>query len=67
MCYSFARVSAALGMKVEDYYPQGKRWWSSKTAAPSTLASHTASLNNRILAFLAANVPTSRRHVFHSS
>ena len=27
MCYSFARVSAALGMKVEDYYPQGKRWW----------------------------------------
>jgi integrase len=25
--YSFARVSAALHMNVEDYYPQGKRWW----------------------------------------
>jgi site-specific recombinase XerD len=23
----FARVSAALGMRVEDYFPQGKRWW----------------------------------------
>jgi site-specific recombinase XerD len=27
MVYSFARVGAALGMNVEDYYPQGKRWW----------------------------------------
>jgi site-specific recombinase XerD len=27
MVYSFARVSAVVGMKVEDYYPQGKRWW----------------------------------------
>lgn len=27
MVYSFARISAVLGMKVEDYYPQGKRWW----------------------------------------
>jgi site-specific recombinase XerD len=27
MVYSFARVSAAVGMKVEDYYPSGKRWW----------------------------------------
>src|SRR3954465_9860009 len=25
--YSFARVEAALGMDVEDYYPNGKRWW----------------------------------------
>jgi site-specific recombinase XerD len=25
MCYSFARVSAAVTMKVEDYYQQGKR------------------------------------------
>ena len=25
--YSFARIEAALGMDVEDYYPQGKRWW----------------------------------------
>ncbi|RUL84576.1 tyrosine-type recombinase/integrase [Tautonia sociabilis] len=25
--YSFARIEAALGMDVADYYPQGKRWW----------------------------------------
>jgi site-specific recombinase XerD len=25
--YSFARIEAALGMDVEDYYPNGKRWW----------------------------------------
>ena len=27
MVYSFARVSAATAMQVEDYYPEGKRWW----------------------------------------
>lgn len=27
MCFSFARVSAAVGMHVEDYYQSGKRWW----------------------------------------
>jgi site-specific recombinase XerD len=27
LIYSFARVSAALGMRVSDYFPQGKRWW----------------------------------------
>ena len=27
MAYSFARVSAVVGMRVEDYYQQGKRWW----------------------------------------
>lgn len=27
MVYSFARVSAVTGMRVEDYYPNGKRWW----------------------------------------
>ena len=28
MVYSFARVSAVVGMRVEDYYRQGgKRWW----------------------------------------
>ena len=25
LVYSFARTGAALGLKVEDYYPQGKR------------------------------------------
>jgi len=27
MVYSFSRVGAVVGMKVEDYYRQGKRWW----------------------------------------
>ncbi len=27
MVYSFARVSAAVGMDVGDYFRQGKRWW----------------------------------------
>jgi site-specific recombinase XerD len=27
MVYSFARVSATVGMRVEDYFPTGKRWW----------------------------------------
>ena len=27
MVFSFARISAVLGMKVDDYYPNGKRWW----------------------------------------
>lgn len=27
MTYAFARIGAVVGMRVEDYYPQGKRWW----------------------------------------
>jgi len=27
MVYTFARVGAMVAMKVEDYYPQQKRWW----------------------------------------
>lgn len=27
MVYSFARVSAAVAMKVDDFYAEGKRWW----------------------------------------
>jgi site-specific recombinase XerC len=27
LIYSFARISAALQMNVDDYYPQGKCWW----------------------------------------
>ncbi len=27
MVFSFARISAVVGMKVEDYYRNGKRWW----------------------------------------
>lgn len=27
LTYTFARVSAATAMRVEDYYAQGKRWW----------------------------------------
>ena len=27
LTYTFARVSACVGVRVEDYFPQGKRWW----------------------------------------
>jgi integrase len=27
LLFAFARVSAALAMRVEDYHPVGKRWW----------------------------------------
>jgi integrase/recombinase XerD len=27
MVYSFARIGAVVGMKGEDYYQNGKRWW----------------------------------------
>jgi site-specific recombinase XerD len=27
MASSFARISAVTAMRVEDYYPEGKRWW----------------------------------------
>ena len=27
MAFTFARVSAVVGLHVEDYYPQSKRWW----------------------------------------
>jgi len=27
MCFSFARVSATVGMNVANFYPQGKRYW----------------------------------------
>ena len=27
MTFAFARVGAVVAMRVEDYYPQGKRWW----------------------------------------
>jgi site-specific recombinase XerD len=27
MVYSFARVSAAVSMQIEDYFQNGKRWW----------------------------------------
>jgi Phage integrase, N-terminal SAM-like domain len=27
MVFTFARIGAVVAMRVEDYYPQGKRWW----------------------------------------
>jgi len=27
MAFTFARVTAVVGLNVEDYYPQNKRWW----------------------------------------
>ncbi len=37
MVYSFARVSAAVAMKVDDFYAEGKRWWLSHLARISGL------------------------------
>jgi hypothetical protein len=25
--FAFARVGAVVAMRIEDYYPNGKRWW----------------------------------------
>jgi hypothetical protein len=25
--FAFARIGAVVAMRVEDYYPEGKRWW----------------------------------------
>ena len=36
MVYSFARVSAALCMNVDDYFLQGRRRWCTKRAASTT-------------------------------
>jgi site-specific recombinase XerC len=27
MTFAFARIGAVVAMRVEDYYPKGKRWW----------------------------------------
>src|SRR5947207_13533637 len=27
MCYTFARISAVVHMKTDDYFQNGKRWW----------------------------------------
>jgi site-specific recombinase XerC len=52
MVYSFARVSAVIGMNVEDYYQQGKRWWvrlhekvASITSCPSTTRPRNISMH----------------------
>jgi site-specific recombinase XerD len=31
MTFAFVRIGAVVAMRVEDYYPKGKRWWSSCT------------------------------------
>src|ERR1700730_13593140 len=48
LIYSFARVSAAVAMRIEDYFPQGKRWWlgftrkaASTTKCPCTTPSRS--------------------------
>jgi site-specific recombinase XerD len=48
MVYSFARVSAVVGMNVDDYYQQGKRWWyaSMKKAASTTSCRSTITQRN---------------------
>jgi site-specific recombinase XerC len=27
MTFALARIGAVVGMRIEDYYPKGKRWW----------------------------------------
>jgi site-specific recombinase XerD len=27
MTFAFARIGAVVAMRVEDYFPKGKRWW----------------------------------------
>jgi site-specific recombinase XerC len=27
MTFAFARIGAVVAMRLEDYFPQGKRWW----------------------------------------
>jgi hypothetical protein len=27
LTFAFARIAAVVAMRVEDYYPKGKRWW----------------------------------------
>ncbi len=46
LAFTFARASAVVGLKVEDYYPQNKRWWlrlREKKAARSTRCHATTS------------------------
>lgn len=31
MTYDFARIGAVVAMRVEDYFANGKRWWSAST------------------------------------
>ena len=45
LIYSFARIGAAISLKIEDYYPEGKRWWlvSTRRAASATRFLHITS------------------------
>ena len=55
MVYSFARVSAVVGMKVEDYYQQGKRWWISLIAL-NGMAFDLATPHGRMIATVLAGI-----------
>ena len=46
MVYSFARVGAVVGMNVEDYFQQGKRWWF-RTAREGREAPRSAGASQR--------------------
>jgi integrase/recombinase XerD len=50
MAFTFARVSAVVGLKVEDYYPQNKRWWlrlREKNGKVNEMPCHPAVLNDK--------------------
>jgi hypothetical protein len=45
MTFAFARIGAVVAMRVEDYYPEGKRWWVrlNEKAASATRCRRTTS------------------------
>lgn len=50
MVYSFARISAALGMNVEDYFSQGRRMWFRLHEKGSKL--HDVPAHHNVIAYL---------------
>ena len=66
LIYSFARISAALAMRVEDYFPQGKRWWlrlHEKGGKSHEMPVHHT-LEGPLLRAALGSVPWSRRNAF---
>jgi integrase len=71
IAYSFARVLAAIGMRVEDYYNEGKRWWvrlHEKGGKPHEMPAHH-NLEAYLDAYLqAAGIGKAKKtHIFRSA
>ena len=68
LIYSFARISAALHMDVDDYYPQGKRWWvrlHEKGGKQHEMPAHHL-LENYLDAYVTATGLTGQKNVAYS-